>query len=217
MENLACDADFIDESAANLDLNGIVQWQALHKAVLFRVVRGMLERNFMEVPSLTYSFMRRLQCELAKFNGKPVILPLNDDVWFRLERSGLRLVRTVRLWSTQHWHWRKDKKLSLPEWSFSVVDGPGKGVEAFDEDALPEELVIRIPVEGDRIEPFGSRGKTKKLQDVFTEGKVLQEQREVWPVVLANDVIIWVPQLRRAQFAPVGNHTRTVYLKAVSL
>ena len=64
------------------------------------------------------------------------------------------------------------------------------------------------------MEPFGSKGKTKKLQDIFTEAKIPQEQRNSWPVVLADEVIIWLPKLRRAQFAPIGNSTKNIYINA---
>lgn len=214
MENLSCDADCIEECAAHLELNEIGKWQALHQAVLFRAVRNLLERNFNEVPPLTYSFMERLQTELAKFNGKPISLPLNENVFFRLERGGLRIVKNAPEWNAQHWNWRRNRDFYLPGWHFSVVEGPGEGTEAFDEALLPEELVIRKRIVGDRMEPFGSKGKTKKLQDIFTEAKIPQEQRNSWPVVLADEVIIWLPKLRRAQFAPIGNSTKNIYINA---
>ena len=210
MDNLSCDADFIDECASKLVLNDISQWQALHKALLFRAVRNLLESKFkMDVPALTHAFMERLQVELAKYR-KPVLLPLNDYVFFRLEKSGLRIVDDVPVWGRKIWNWRNDKALELPNWHFSFVDEPGDGVEAFDAAAMPDELIVRMYEEGDRMRPFGFKGKSKKLQDIFTEAKVPQEQREGWPVVLANDEIIWAPRLRRAQFAPVTSQTTSV-------
>ncbi|MBO4512714.1 MAG: tRNA lysidine(34) synthetase TilS [Victivallales bacterium] len=217
MENLSCDADFIEECAAHLELNDIGKWQSLHQAVLFRAVRGLLERNFHEVPPLTYNFIQRLQTELARFKGKPVTLPLNENVCFRLERCGLRVVKNAPEWSVQRWNWRNARDFYLPGWHFSIVDGPGEGIEAFDEALLPEELVIRTRLPGDRMEPFGSKGKTKKLQDIFTEAKIPLEQRSTWPVVLADDVIIWLPKLRRAQFAPITANTKNIYINAEAL
>ena len=140
MENLSCDADCIEECAAHLELNDIGKWQALHQAVLFRAVRGLLESNFQEVPPLTYNFIQRLQTELAKFKGKPVALPLNENVFFRLERGGLRVVKNAPEWSVQRWNWRDAMNFYLPGWHFSIVEGPGEGTEAFDEALLPSDV-----------------------------------------------------------------------------
>ncbi len=59
------------------------------------------------------------------------------------------------------------------------------------------DLFVRGRKPGDRIEPFGLNG-TKKLQDVFTDGKVPRAQRDAYPLVALGDEIVWIPGYRVA-------------------
>jgi len=54
------------------------------------------------------------------------------------------------------------------------------------------EVVVRSPEPGDRIAPLGMQG-TKKLQDIFVDGKTPRSERERTPVVtLPQGEVIWV-------------------------
>ncbi len=57
--------------------------------------------------------------------------------------------------------------------------------------------------------PFGAAG-SKKLSDLFQEGKVPAAARPLWPVVCQSGSIAWLVGLRRAEVARVGPHTRRV-------
>ena len=47
---------------------------------------------------------------------------------------------------------------------------------------------------GLRLRPAGATG-TRKLQDVFVDGKVPREERDTWPLVFAGERLAWVPGL----------------------
>lgn len=54
-------------------------------------------------------------------------------------------------------------------------------------------LRLRHWREGDRFQPFGMEGRTKKLQNFFTDGKINRLDREsVWLLCDAEDRIVWV-------------------------
>ena len=58
-------------------------------------------------------------------------------------------------------------------------------------------LAVRSRQPGDRIEPYGLSG-TKKLQDVFMDGKVPSARRDAYPIIVSGDEILWVPGYRIA-------------------
>ena len=62
----------------------------------------------------------------------------------------------------------------------------------FDADRVSEPLVIRGWRAGDRIFPRGMKGKSKKLQDLFTDMKVNRVERSMIPLLVAPEGILWV-------------------------
>jgi tRNA(Ile)-lysidine synthetase-like protein len=53
-------------------------------------------------------------------------------------------------------------------------------------------LTVRTPCPGDRVQPFGMRGR-KKLSDVFIDRKVPQRERARLVVIECDGEILWVP------------------------
>ena len=57
--------------------------------------------------------------------------------------------------------------------------------------ALP--LSVRSRQRGDRLHPRGMNGRGKKLQDLFVDGKIARQQRDLVPLVVdRDDRILWV-------------------------
>jgi len=52
-----------------------------------------------------------------------------------------------------------------------------------------EHVVVRARRPGDRMN--GPRGA--KVQDVFTDAKVPSRERDTWPLIAADDVVVWIP------------------------
>ncbi len=81
----------------------------------------------------------------------------------------------------------------------------------FDADRFTMPLIIRSWQPGDAFQPFGMRGRRKKLQDFFADLKVPREQRERIPLLVAPEGILWLGGLRTDErFAATGSTTRTV-------
>ena len=70
-------------------------------------------------------------------------------------------------------------------------------------------LVVRLPREGDRIQPFGMSGH-KKLSDLFIDGKVPWRMREHTPVVESDGEILWVVGVATSERARVGEQNTGV-------
>jgi tRNA(Ile)-lysidine synthase len=62
----------------------------------------------------------------------------------------------------------------------------------FDAARFSTPLVLRAWQAGDRIHPRGMSGKSKKLQDLFTDMKVGREERARIPLLVAPEGILWV-------------------------
>ena len=76
----------------------------------------------------------------------------------------------------------------------------------FDMDRLAEPITLRRRKDGDRFTPLGISG-SKKLQDFFTDAKVLRGQRDSIPIVLSGEEIIWVVGHRLADSVRLGPTT----------
>lgn len=61
-------------------------------------------------------------------------------------------------------------------------------------------LKVRNKREGDKMQIKGMLGR-KKIGDIFTDCKIKNDDRMVWPIVLdSNDNIVWLPGLRKSKF-----------------
>jgi tRNA(Ile)-lysidine synthase len=77
----------------------------------------------------------------------------------------------------------------------------------FDADKFSEPLVLRGWQPGDRFHPTGMRGRTKKLQDLFTDLKIGREQRGRIPLLVAPEGILWVVGKRQDERFVVRDST----------
>lgn len=71
------------------------------------------------------------------------------------------------------------------------VEADELGRAAFRADALPGALTVRTRRPGDRLAPVGMTG-TQKVQDVLVNCKVPRHQRDLVPVLVAGEDILWV-------------------------
>ncbi|RXJ00925.1 tRNA lysidine(34) synthetase TilS [Anaerobacillus alkaliphilus] len=77
-----------------------------------------------------------------------------------------------------------------------------------DKEKLKLPLIIRNRQKGDSMFINGMRG-TKKLKALFIDEKVPRDERESWPIVVNGDgEILWVPKLRKANFADPTSGTK---------
>jgi tRNA(Ile)-lysidine synthase len=67
-----------------------------------------------------------------------------------------------------------------------------QGLTLFDADQFSEHLIVRAWQAGDRFFPYGMKGKSKKLQDFFTDRKVARHARGKVPLLVAPEGILWV-------------------------
>jgi tRNA(Ile)-lysidine synthase len=57
-------------------------------------------------------------------------------------------------------------------------------------------LVLRTRQPGDRLKPLGLGGRSQKLSDLFVNEKMPARARELWPLVVVDNDLVWVPGYR---------------------
>ncbi len=79
---------------------------------------------------------------------------------------------------------------------------------------LPLRVRSRLP--GDRLQPYGMKG-TKKVQDVFVDGKVPEHTRDGVPLLVCGDEVVWIPGYRiAARFAVRSKTAVSLQIEATS-
>ena len=79
----------------------------------------------------------------------------------------------------------------------------------FDFDKLESPLLLRKRKEGDRFYPLGMKG-SKKIKDFFIDLKLPMEKREIIPLLVSKDRIVWVVGYRIDRRFKVDNNTRKI-------
>jgi len=94
---------------------------------------------------------------------------------------------------------------------------PAQGRVSFDADRFSEPLSVRAWQAGDRFSPHGMKGKSKKLQDFFTDRKVARHQRGKVPLLVAPEGILWVVGMRQNErFVVRGGTTRCLVVSVTN-
>jgi tRNA(Ile)-lysidine synthase len=93
---------------------------------------------------------------------------------------------------------------------------PSRGLALFDADRFSEPLVVRAWQAGDRFVPHGMKGKSKKLQNFFTDRKVARHERGKIPLLVAPEGILWVVGMRQDERFVVRDGTTRYLVVSVS-
>jgi tRNA(Ile)-lysidine synthase len=90
------------------------------------------------------------------------------------------------------------------------------GLALFDADRFSEPLVVRPWQAGDRFFPYGMKGKSKKLQDFFTDRRLARRARGAVPLLVAPEGILWVVGMRQDERFVVRDETTRCLVVSVS-
>ena len=93
---------------------------------------------------------------------------------------------------------------------------PSQGLALFDADRFSQPLLVRAWQAGDRFSPHGMKGKSKKLQDFFTDRKVARHERGKVPLLVAPEGILWVVGMRQDERFVVRGGTARCLVISVS-
>ncbi|AOZ92802.1 tRNA lysidine(34) synthetase TilS [Paenibacillus crassostreae] len=98
---------------------------------------------------------------------------------------------------------------SRTEMSWSKME-VGQYEAMFDADQIVFPLTVRCRQDGDTIKVMGLNG-SKKVKNIFIDDKIPPSLRTQIPMILdGNNVIIWIPGIRRSIHAPIHQQTTSV-------
>lgn len=73
-------------------------------------------------------------------------------------------------------------------------------------------LKLRTKKDGDLIEVLNLKGK-KKISDIFINAKINKDKRNSYPILVdSNDVVLWVPSVKKSKFAKEINEKYDIIL-----
>lgn len=137
--------------------------------------RGRLIPISPEAPSPIDEISAPLSLE-DLISGKPVTITLPDNATLTVElRDRTQLVKST------------DRNVAW--FDLSLLD-------------TLTPITLRHPRNGDRIIPFGMKG-SRLLSDIFVENKIPDHQKKRQWVMTLDDKIIWLPELKNSNIAPV--------------
>ena len=208
LESLREDAALIDSVVNAAPADSIEDWRSMPRPVLARRIAIWLrDRNV--TSHITRPFIERLHDAISVFTTHEITIPLDAMTSVIVTESGPVLSNHSPI-AEQNWNWRSTPLLCLSDqFSFSAVE-TAKGIVLTETNSgksetfstLPDSLRIRSWQTGDKMIPFGSHSP-KKIQDIFSDAKVPRHLRPSYPIILADDTIIWLPTIRRAEFGRI--------------
>ena len=181
-----------------------------------RVLRHWLEACGLDAETLSFDAIERLDNlvvrRLTDRGGRAVTL---SGGWLARRSGGILTLSQGDNPSTRAFSVRLvvPGKTLLPEQGCRITARIGPGImkeRPASVGALParaslalrawrkRRLLARSWKPGDRMRPLGMQG-TKKLQDIFSDGKVLPSLRHRLPVIECGGEIVWIPGYRIAQ------------------
>lgn len=82
-----------------------------------------------------------------------------------------------------------------------------------DASRLPSSLAVRARKPGDRMQPLGMSG-TVKVSDLMINRKIPRLTRPMWPLVVADEAVVWIPGVHSAHPFRITEHTeKALHLK----
>jgi tRNA(Ile)-lysidine synthase len=218
LEVLGEDAQRLDDEAEMHlpQMQSFAAWKRLPPALLPRVLRLWLTAETGTDRPLTHAACSRLAAALAAFAGESMQVPVDEELAIFVTQNGVELVRESP--NPLQWNWLEKNELPWGDWVLTAAvmsagaDHEPQDGERFALKSLPPQLTVRAWRDGDRLQPFGAAFH-RKVQDCFADAHVSRARRNRIPLICADDAIIWIPGVRRAEFGRLTSpHDDTVVL-----
>jgi tRNA(Ile)-lysidine synthase len=213
---LAQVVDGLYESLITVDAKGNQRFErnavaALPDALKRRLVRHLLQRrdcqrrapNLRTVDNVLRFLSDRSKGTRLSLRGADVIreqetvLVVRRDGQEAAARSAREQVATVRVSIPSVVYWPGSaqqihvQEMTKPE-AEPLLKHRTRDCAVFDMARFSTPLLLRPWKAGDRLHPRGMSGKSKKLQDLFTDLKLGREERSRIPLLVAPEGILWV-------------------------
>lgn len=101
-----------------------------------------------------------------------------------------------------HFRWKKE---SMQGNLFKLPSSMDEVYLDFNQLRFP--LSLRKWMPGDTIKPLGMNGKSKKIQDVFTNHKIPNFEKDSIYILFSGEDVLWIPGIIRSEVAKISDAT----------
>ncbi|MDO4618487.1 MAG: tRNA lysidine(34) synthetase TilS [Clostridia bacterium] len=208
------DAEFLNDLATEIYENNKLTKDFLKEQrypIKSRLVELLWKDTTKSEQNLSGIYVDSILSLLDKENGKSVSLPNGYSAW--TDRDILFIGKREK---TDFF----EGGLTIGE--FTLVPEIGKKIGVFSENGfkisvpIGAKLIFRQRKKGDRFKPYGIDG-TKSVSDLLTDLKVKKEERDKIPVILSEDKIISVGNLRASREFADSENKQNMYLRIEEL
>lgn len=220
------DADFIEEQAAKIftEIKGmksveIAKLKKMHPALIVRIVRLWLSYQMGEDYIPTADFIQRFENEIAKSkeSGERRTIPVLASTALAFEKGLITYEHdfetVIMSLNVVIWDWRKKPKVKYNGYEFTafLTDSLAKSfflerthqVVCFDADNFSDNLIIRSREPGDELVPF-KRNSAVTVKKLLEDTALKTREKSDVPIVTNPEgEILWVPGVRRSNFAVI--------------
>jgi tRNA(Ile)-lysidine synthase len=196
------------------------------RALIPRVLRLWLAESLGFDAPPSSDLIERLNTAIPRGVKKSELIPLNADTFIQLCENELRVIKNEKSEKTSNnapeeliWNWKKEpeiewnghvfraktSKLKFSQNSTKKHDFINKSHKkvCYAASLMPNRLILRKRVPGDRMTPFGTN-KSIRVKKILQDSKLTSREKNALPVVTTPDEqIIWLPLIRRANFANI--------------
>lgn len=154
---------------------------------------------------------------------KQLILSRKANTYIYLPNS----LKAIKSYNMVTFAFEKVKKDSFEIEIIKYLNLPnGKNIEVIEEsnkdnnnicrlssDSVKFPLRVRTRKDGDKMYVKGMLGR-KKINDIFIDAKIPTHERDIWPVVVdSNDMVVWLPGLKKSKFDKTKTEKYDIILK----
>ncbi len=165
----------------------------------------------------TGDFLARFNDTVANLAEKPISIPLNGNVSLLFERNTISVTLQdgdVAELLDITWNWRTQPEIDWNGVTFSAkeidkvaasrVNDKSCNCVYFEAALIPDKLIVRHRKDGDRMIPFAKKSSVK-LKKLLQGTDLTTSEKQNFPIVALHDnTVIWIPGVRRANFANIN-------------
>ena len=180
-----------------------------------KIIYYMLERFYQDDLMLITDRHAEIIYELIHSRKANVTMHLPNNIQAKKTYNNLVLIE--RPMSNKEYEIELINYVNLPNGkNIEVIDKTNETsnyVCFLDSSEITLPLHIRTRKDGDKMQVLGMIG-SKKINDIFIDSKIPIEERELWPVVVdSNEIIVWLPGLKKSKFDKTKEKKYDIILK----
>lgn len=193
----------------------IEEFEKLDKVIAMKVIYYILEKIYQEDLMLITDNHAELIYNLIKSKKVNTYIYLPNNLKALKEYNELMFI---------------SEDMNTNEYEIEIIDyinlPNGKNIEVLNESEQTDNFICRLSKDevkfplrvrtrrnGDKIIIKGMIG-SKKVNDVFINEKITVTERDMWPIVVdSDDVVVWLPGLKKSKFDKQKNEKCDIILR----